>query len=58
MIDSLPYLVASALAVLPPSLHQEVINSLCFYILPFTISKYSGNGMNTEKVLFKAIIIF
>lgn len=40
MIDSLPYLVAAALAVLPPSLHQEVINSLCFYILPFTISKY------------------
>lgn len=41
MIDTLPYLVASSMAVLPSSLHHEVVNLLCFYILPFTVSKYS-----------------
>lgn len=40
LIDNLPYLTASSISVLPPSLHQDIINSLCYYILPFTISKY------------------
>ncbi|XP_031621809.1 protein unc-79 homolog isoform X2 [Contarinia nasturtii] len=39
LIDNIPYLVASAISVLPISLHQEIINSLCFYILPFTITR-------------------
>lgn len=39
LIDNLPYLTASCISVLPPSMHQDVINSLCYYILPFTISK-------------------
>nr|CAD7205785.1 unnamed protein product [Timema douglasi] len=37
MIDALPYLVASTMSVLPESLHQEIVHSLCFYILSFTI---------------------
>ncbi|XP_068085270.1 protein unc-79 homolog [Anabrus simplex] len=41
MIDSLPYLTASTMAVLPNSLYQDVVNSLCFYILPFTITRSS-----------------
>ncbi|XP_059622044.1 protein unc-79 homolog [Phlebotomus argentipes] len=41
LIDNLPYLTASCISVLPPSLHQDVINSLCFYILPFTITRQS-----------------
>ncbi|XP_039288513.1 protein unc-79 homolog [Nilaparvata lugens] len=41
LLDTLPYLTASSMAVLPSSLHQAVVNSLCFYILPFTISKLS-----------------
>lgn len=41
LIDNLPYLTASTIAVLPPSLHQDIINTLCYYILPFTISKLS-----------------
>lgn len=40
MIDNLPYLAASCVGVLPVTLHQEIINLLCFYILPFTISEY------------------
>lgn len=40
LIDNLPYLTASSIAVLPTSLHQDVVNSLCFYILPFTIGEF------------------
>lgn len=42
LIDNLPYLTASSISVLPPSLHQDIINYLCYYILPFTISKYGS----------------
>ncbi|XP_055384456.1 protein unc-79 homolog isoform X2 [Condylostylus longicornis] len=41
LIDNLPYLVSSTISVLPPILHQDVINALCFYILPFTITRQS-----------------
>lgn len=41
LIDNIPYLAASSISVLPSSLHQEIINSLCFYILPFTITRQS-----------------
>lgn len=39
LIDNLPYLTASSIAVLPTNLHQDIVNTLCYYILPFTISK-------------------
>lgn len=39
MIDNLPYLVAYCVAVFPVALHQEILHLLCYYILPFTISK-------------------
>lgn len=41
LIDNIPYLAASSISVLPALLHQEVINSLCFFILPFTITRQS-----------------
>lgn len=41
LIDNLPYLTASSISVLPPALHQDIINYLCYYILPFTISEYN-----------------
>lgn len=40
LIDNLSYLTASTISVLPMELHEEIVNYLCFYILPFTISKY------------------
>ncbi|XP_066259891.1 protein unc-79 homolog [Euwallacea similis] len=40
LIDNLPYLTASTIAVLPSSLHQDIINTLCYYILPFTITRH------------------
>lgn len=39
MIDNVPYLTASSISVLPVELHQDIVNYLCFYILPFTISR-------------------
>lgn len=41
LIDNIPYLTASCICVLPPPLHQDVINTLCYYILPFTITRQS-----------------
>ncbi|KAG4066741.1 hypothetical protein HA402_012808 [Bradysia odoriphaga] len=41
LIDNIPYLTASCICVLPPALHQDVINTLCYYILPFTITRQS-----------------
>lgn len=38
LIDNLPYLASSTISVLPASLHLDIVNSLCYYILPFTIS--------------------
>ncbi|XP_055629586.1 protein unc-79 homolog isoform X2 [Toxorhynchites rutilus septentrionalis] len=43
LIDNLPYLAASSISVLPPSLHQDIINYLCYYILPFTITRQSDD---------------
>lgn len=42
LIDNIPYLAASSISVLPPNLHQDIINYLCFYILPFTITRQSA----------------
>ncbi|KPJ10659.1 Protein unc-79-like [Papilio machaon] len=43
MIDNLPYMVAYCVAVFPACLHQEILHLLCYYILPFTITRrYSG----------------
>lgn len=39
LIDNLPYLTASSIAVLPANLHQDIVNTLCYYVLPFTICK-------------------
>ncbi|XP_024935949.1 protein unc-79 homolog isoform X2 [Cephus cinctus] len=44
LIDNLPYLTASAISVLPVELHQEIVNYLCFYILPFTITRKIEDG--------------
>ncbi|XP_041983202.1 protein unc-79 homolog [Aricia agestis] len=48
-IDNLPYLVAYCVAVFPASLHQDIIHLLCYYILPFTITRrYPGMGEESE----------
>lgn len=42
LIDNVSYLTASSISVLPVELHQDIVNNLCFYILPFTISRCSS----------------
>ena len=37
-MDTLPYLTAMSLAVVPSSQHKEVIDMLCYNFLPFTVS--------------------
>ena len=37
LLDSLPYTVASTLAVFPPTLHKDTIDLLCSNLLPMTL---------------------
>lgn len=57
LIDSLPYLTASTISVLPEALHQEIVHSLYFYILPFTISKLDKNTSSENFSLWHAVLV-
>ncbi|XP_011502414.1 PREDICTED: protein unc-79 homolog, partial [Ceratosolen solmsi marchali] len=58
LIENLPYLTANLIAVLPEELHQEIINYLCFYILPFTINrKAEKEAENYASQSISAIIM-
>ncbi|BFF89201.1 protein unc-79 homolog [Drosophila madeirensis] len=48
LIDNLPYLVSSTISVLPPALHQDIVNALCYYILPFTITRRSSDEQECQ----------
>ncbi|XP_047508283.1 protein unc-79 homolog isoform X3 [Pieris napi] len=49
MIDNLPYLVAYCFAMFPANLHQDILHLLCYYILPFTITRrYAGMEEESE----------
>ncbi|XP_030374944.1 protein unc-79 homolog isoform X3 [Scaptodrosophila lebanonensis] len=48
LIDNLPYLVSSTISVLPPALHQDIVNALCYYILPFTITRRTAGSDEQE----------
>jgi len=37
-IDSLPYVVTATLLTLPVSLHEDVLDVLCWHLLPFTMN--------------------
>lgn len=39
LLDTLPYTVASTLAIFPPTLHKDTIDLLCTSLLPMTLSK-------------------
>ncbi|XP_031336357.1 protein unc-79 homolog [Photinus pyralis] len=56
-IDNLPYLTASTIAVLPSSLHQDIVNSLCFYILPFTITRNSDREHEVSQSVSAVIMM-
>ncbi|XP_006613748.1 protein unc-79 homolog isoform X8 [Apis dorsata] len=53
LIDNVAYLTASSISVLPLELHQDIVNYLCFYILPFTITRKTEDG--TENAASQSI---
>ncbi|KAG7202977.1 hypothetical protein KM043_010111 [Ampulex compressa] len=58
LIDNVPYLTASSISVLPVELHQEIVNYLCFYILPFTITRKTEDGSeNAASQSISAVIM-
>ncbi|XP_043258139.1 protein unc-79 homolog [Colletes gigas] len=58
LIDNVPYLAASAISVLPVELHQEIVNYLCFYILPFSITRKTEDGSeNAASQSIAAVIM-
>ncbi|KAK3873356.1 hypothetical protein Pcinc_021643 [Petrolisthes cinctipes] len=44
VVDTLPYLVASMMTSIPESLHQHLITTLCYHILPVTVGATGGEG--------------
>jgi len=41
-LESLPYMIATAFQVLPSSVHHDLINTLCYFVIPFTIRKFTS----------------
>ncbi|XP_032682267.1 protein unc-79 homolog isoform X3 [Odontomachus brunneus] len=61
MIDNIPYLAASTISVLPMELHEEIVNYLCFYILPFTITRkieISDENAASQSVAAVIMMVF
>ncbi|XP_071164350.1 protein unc-79 homolog isoform X1 [Mytilus edulis] len=56
LLDSLPYTVASTLAIFPPTLHKETIDLLCSNMLPMTLG-YDGGFEPTYASESAAAII-
>ncbi|XP_066589783.1 protein unc-79 homolog [Prorops nasuta] len=57
LLDNLPYLAASSISVLPVELHQEIVNYLCYYILPFTITRTIEDGSENAASQSVAAVI-
>lgn len=55
MIDTLPYLVASTMAIFPEILHKEIIDTICNYLLPFSIT--NTDARNYANLSTAAIIM-
>lgn len=39
LMDTLPYVVSTSMAVLPPTLHKDLLDMLCYNLLPFTLKR-------------------
>lgn len=50
-METMPYLVASLLMSMPSSLHKDILDTLCFNLLPFTIDQQRNH---TVKLIGKA----
>ncbi|WAR19666.1 UNC79-like protein [Mya arenaria] len=56
LLDSLPYTVASTLAIFPPTLHKDTIDLLCSNLLPMTLG-FDGCSVPTYASESAAAII-
>jgi len=50
-LETLPYFVAATLISLPVSLHEDVLDVLCWHLLPFTMNtiKKENNDSSTGQ---------
>ena len=48
-MDTLGYIVASALANFPASLHKDIVDLLCNHLLPVTISEYFPYDISSHR---------
>ncbi|BFZ12415.1 hypothetical protein BsWGS_15454 [Bradybaena similaris] len=56
LLDTLPYTVASTLAIFPPTLHKDTIDLLCTSLLPMTLNSESGEDPTYASESAAAII--
>ncbi|RWS14223.1 protein unc-79-like protein [Dinothrombium tinctorium] len=57
-MDTLPYLVANAMAILPNTLHKDLIDILCYNLLPFTVTdKAETDNQNFTNISVPAIMM-
>ncbi|XP_074599916.1 UNC-79 domain-containing protein isoform X2 [Brevipalpus obovatus] len=57
-MDTLPYIVASSMAILPSALHKDLLDMLCYTLLPSTIMDKSGfDNQNYTNISVSAIMM-
>uniref|UniRef100_T1KYI8 Uncharacterized protein n=1 Tax=Tetranychus urticae TaxID=32264 RepID=T1KYI8_TETUR len=57
-MDTLPYIVASSMAILPSALHKDLLDMLCYNLLPFTIMNRDGfDNQNFTNLSVSAIMM-
>nr|AYV89233.1 unc-79-like protein [Tetranychus evansi] len=57
-MDTLPYIVASSMAILPSALHKDLLDMLCYNLLPFTIMNRDGfDSQNFTNLSVSAIMM-
>ncbi|CAH1714206.1 unnamed protein product [Aphis gossypii] len=54
-LESLPYMIATAFQVLPSSVHHDLINTLCYFVIPFTIPR--NKCMNNAALSVAGILL-
>ncbi|KAG0428209.1 hypothetical protein HPB47_024799 [Ixodes persulcatus] len=57
-MDTLPYIVASSMALFPNSLHKDIVDMLCNHLLPYTISNpVDADALNYANMSTSAVIM-
>ncbi|KAK8775211.1 hypothetical protein V5799_031444 [Amblyomma americanum] len=57
-MDTLPYIVASSMALFPASLHKDIVDMLCNHLLPYTITNpVDADALNYANMSTSAVIM-